>query len=80
MPLRLIPIAATVVFVLLVVLGALYDENTGRARTDFDWDQRITDVDSVLDDALSQKSFRLVHDTLTGAAEGVEGGVEDVAN
>lgn len=80
MPLRLVPIAIVAVLTLLFIIGALRDEETGRARTDFGLDNTITNMDSVLDDALSEGSFRLIHDTVTGAAEDVEDGFEDVAN
>jgi hypothetical protein len=80
MPLRLVPVAVVIVFVMLFAIGALDDSGQDRAENNFDWQHAIHGVDSVLDDGLSEDSFGVIHDSVTDTAQGVEGSVDDVVD
>ena len=78
MPFRLIPILLVAALVLMFAIGAFDDRsNAGDA---FNVDGVLTEVDAVLDDALHESSFDWLSGSLTGAADTVEGGVENIPN
>ena len=81
MPLRLIPIVAIAVLAALFAFGAFgaFDDSSNADDT-FIVDGVISEVDGVLDDALHEDSFDWLSDSLSGAADGVEAGVESIAD
>ncbi|MCH8814155.1 MAG: hypothetical protein IH957_03525 [Chloroflexi bacterium] len=76
MPFRLIPILAIAALVLLFASGTFDD--TSSANDTFMVDTVISEVDGILDGALHEDSFEWLSDSLSGAAESIEGGVEVV--
>lgn len=67
--------ALVAALLLLFVLGELQDDGSERTEGEFSFESAMTGVDGLLNDALSNESFRILHDSVTGAAENVEDGV-----
>jgi len=78
MPFRLIPIILVAALVIMFAIGA-FDDRSNATDTSI-LDGVLTEVDGVLDNALHEGSFDWLSDTLSGAADTVDGGVESVTN
>lgn len=78
MPFRLLPIFLVVAVVLMFAVGA-FDDRSNATDTSF-VDGVITEVDGVLDEALHEGTFDWLNESLNGALETVEGGVETVTD
>ena len=78
MPFRLIPIVLVAAVVLMFAFGAFDDRSN--ADDTFIVDGVLSEVDGVLDNALHEGSFDWLSDSLNGAVDSVEGGVESLTD
>ena len=75
---RLIPIVVIAALVILFASGAFDDSSN--ADDTFIVDTVISEVDGVLDNALHEDNFNWLNDSLSGAADSVEDGVESITD